>query len=296
MKINGLIIAMFVLISSCVRNEKDFDASGSFEATEIIVSAETMGQVVEQKAHEGDQISKGQVVMVIDSTQLFLKRSQIKASISAIEARRPDIQKQVSALNEQISTAKREKVRISKLVEADAINTKQLDDVNAQISVLQKQKDALESTLKATDQSLLHELTALKAQVSQVEDQLYKCKITSPVDGIVLNKYTELGELATPGKALFKVANTKDMRLKAYITSSQLNSVKLGQKVKVFIDGSDEKMNAYQGIVSKIATQAEFTPKTIQTKDERANQVYAIQIDVQNDGYLKIGMYGEVKF
>ncbi len=296
MKTKIISFVLVILLSACVRNEKDFDASGAFEATEIIVSAETMGQIVEFNAEEGASLTLGQTVLKIDSTQLSLKKSQLKASIAAIEARRPDIKKQISALDEQIATAEKEKSRITKLVQAEAINTKQLDDVNAQLSVLRKQKDAVLNTLNSTDKSVVNEIAAYKAQLMQIEDQLSKCSIVAPTNGVLLIKYAELGELAAPGKALFKVAELTKMRLKAYITGNQLASVKLGQVVNVFIDSDEESMKSYKGTISKIASQAEFTPKTIQTKDERANQVYAIQVDVVNDGFLKIGMYGEVKF
>lgn len=296
MKRNLLLIALIILIGSCARNEKDFDASGAFEATEIIVSAETLGQVLVLDFNEGDQLIASQKVIELDSTQIYLKTKQLNASLNALKYRRPDVNKQISALNEQVKTAEREQSRISQLVKQDAASTKQLDDVNAQLTILKKQKEALLTSLNSSDLSIVNEMEALQMQLQQLLDQLSKCKVYSPVNGTVLVKYVEKGEVAAPGKALFKIADLSMMRLKAYITGSQLGSVKVGQKVRVFIDKNENEKKEYNGVISRISSQAEFTPKTIQTKDERANQVYAIQVDVRNDGYLKIGMYGEVKF
>lgn len=290
------LLAVFVLFSSCNRNQSENDASGAFEAVEIIVSVETMAQVNEIYVTEGQVVTAGQTALTLDSTQLYLKVKQLKASMNAASSRRPDIKKQIAALKDQIQTAEREQVRVGKLVSAGAVNTKQLDDLNAQLSVLKKQEEALTSTLQSSSNSLNGEIDALQLQVEQLEDQLSKTNVKSPVNGTILIKYIEKGETATPGKPLFKVADLSVMKLKAYVTGDQLGAIKLGQKVKVFVDFSKDEMKEYAGTLTNISSQAEFTPKTIQTKDERATQVYAVQIEVANDGYLKIGMYGEVKF
>lgn len=244
---------------------------------------------------EGQQLNFNQRVGYIDTTQLYLKKLQLVASKKALQSRRPDIQKQIAALEQQIETAKTERKRVENLVKAEASTTKQLDDANAQIKVLEKQLEATKSSLENTSNSILGDNEALQIQIEQIEDQLQKCYITSPISGVVLTKYAEQGELATPGKALFKIGDVTNMILRAYVTSDQLTQIALGQKVKVYADyGEDRK--EYEGVVSWISSKSEFTPKTIQTRDERANLVYAVKINIKNDGLLKIGMYGNVKF
>ena len=200
----------------------------------------------------------------------------------------------MAAVEQQIETAKTEKKRIENLLKANAINQKQLDDVNAQIAVLEKQQTALKSTLELSTNSISGENEAVQIQIKQIDDQLAKCRIVSPLAGTVLTKYAEKGELASPGKALFKVADIQNIILRAYITNDQLSKLKIGQKVKVYSDSGESDSKEYEGTVSWISAKAEFTPKTIQTRDERANLVYALKIAVKNDGLLKIGMYGNV--
>lgn len=298
MKSNKIIVGfvLITLISSCKKSNGDYDASGSFESTEIIISAETSGRILAFLPEEGDQLTANQEVVIIDSIQLFLKKLQLNASMKALESRRPDLQKQIATIEQQIVTAKTERKRMENLVKANAATTKQLDDINAQILVLEKQLTASRSSIETTNQGLSGEAEALRMQVLQIDDQLRKCRVMSPIAGTVLTKYAETGELAVPGKALLKIADTDHMVLRAYITADQLTQIKLGQKVKVLADFGDDDQKEYVGQISWISSKSEFTPKTIQTRDERANLVYAVKIRVKNDGYLKIGMYASVLF
>lgn len=284
-----------LFLASCVKSDGDFDAAGTFETTEVVVSAEATGKIMQFDLEEGQQLEENQVVGYIDSTQLFLKKEQLLASQKALLSRRPDVKKQIAVLEQQIATAKTEKKRVENLVKANAATTKQLDDANAQISVLEKQLAASKTTLESTDAGMNNDNNALKVQVEQLNDQLAKCHITSPIAGTVLAKYAEKGELAGAGKALFRIANINEMILRAYVINEQLTQIKLGQKVKVTVDFGEEQKQ-YDGVISWISSKSEFTPKTIETRDERANLVYAIKVKVKNDGYLKIGMYGNVRF
>lgn len=288
----AFIVLLFI---SCGKTDSDFDAAGSFETTEILVSAEAQGRIMQFDIEEGQSVTENQIVGYIDSTQLFLKKEQLIASQKGLQSRRPDIRKQVAVLEQQIATAKTEKKRVENLLKANAATTKQLDDVNAQIAVLEKQLAASKTTLESTDEGMSSDNKALDIQIQQLEDQLTKCRIVSPATGVVLTKYAEKGELAGAGKALFKVANLDNMILRAYITNEQLTQIKIGQKVTVTADFGEEQKQ-YEGTISWVSAKSEFTPKTIQTRDERANLVYAIKVSVKNDGYLKIGMYGNVRF
>ena len=288
----AFIVLLFI---SCGKTDSDFDAAGSFETTEILVSAEAQGRIMQFDIEEGQSVTENQIVGYIDSTQLFLKKEQLIASQKGLQSRRPDIRKQMAVLEQQIATAKTEKKRVENLLKANAATTKQLDDVNAQIAVLEKQLAASKTTLESTDEGMSSDNKALDIQIQQLEDQLTKCRIVSPATGVVLTKYAEKGELAGAGKALFKVANLDNMILRAYITNEQLTQIKIGQKVTVTADFGEEQKQ-YEGTISWVSAKSEFTPKTIQTRDERANLVYAIKVSVKNDGYLKIGMYGNVRF
>ncbi len=296
MKVGLFTLALSSIFVSCGKSGEDADASGTFEAVEVIVSAEAAGKITSFTAEEGQTLKAGEVIGSIDSTQLFLRKQQLLASKKAMQSRRPDIQKQIAALEQQIITAKSERNRVENLVKANAANQKQLDDANAQISFLVKQLDAQKTTLQNTNEGISDESKGLDLQIAQLEDQLSKCKITSPIDGILLLKYAEMGEVAGLGKAIFKIADTDEMILRAYVTNNQLTQLKIGQKVKVFADSGENEMKEYEGRISWISSKAEFTPKTIQTRDERANLVYALKISVKNNGLLKIGMYGNVNF
>ena len=295
-KYTFLSITVPTLLTSCGASKDDFDASGTFETTEVLVSAEGSGKIMSFNVQEGQVLAANEIVGTIDSMQLFLRKKQLITTERSMQVRRPNVQKQIAAVEQQITTAKTERKRIENLIKADAANQKQLDDVNAQISVLEKQLDAQKTTLVTTNQGITDDSEGLKLQVSQLDDQLNKCKITSPIAGTVLVKYSEMGEVAAPGKALFKIADTNHMILRAYVTNGQLSKLKIGQKVKVYCDSEKKEMKEYEGILGWVSDKSEFTPKTIQTKDERANLVYAVKINVKNDGFLKIGMYGNVKF
>lgn len=293
---NVLFYAIFLsLTAACGNGNGDYDASGTFESTEIIVSAEANGKIMRFNVEEGDLLKDGQEVGYIDTVQLYLKKMQLLTSVKSVQSRRSDIAKQIAATKEQIAKAEKEKKRNENLLKSNAATQKQVDDINSQLAVLQKQLAAQISTLQNGNQSVTEESSAMEIQVAQVEDQLQKSHIISPISGTVLSKYAEAGELATQGKPLFKIADIENMYLRAYIIADQITQMKLGQEVKVFADYGEDGKREYTGKVTWISDKAEFTPKTIQTRDERANLVYAVKIAVKNDGYLKIGMYGEVK-
>ena len=288
--------SLLALFSACGNGAPKYDATGTFETTEVLVSAEASGRLLYFDIEEGMLLKAGEEVGVVDTVQLYLKKLQLEASIKSVEEQRPDILKQVAATKEQISAAQRERNRVANLLKVGEANQIQLDDAEDQLEVLRKQLVAQNSTLSNSHQSLTWQSSSVGIQVAQVEDQLKKCHITSPITGTVLAKYAEAGELTAMGTPLFKVADTEQMYLRAYITSEQLSQVKLGQKVTVFSDYGTDEHKQYPGVVTWISDTSEFTPKTILTKNERANLVYAVKIAVHNDGLLKIGMYGGVEF
>jgi len=294
--LNIAFILASVLLFGCSNGNGDFDATGTFESEEIIVSSEAMGKLVMLQVEEGMQLEQNQIVGIVDTTQLHLKKKQLLSSITAVLSKQPDISAQLAALQKQIETTEVEKKRIENLVKLDAATTKQLDDVNSQLEVLKKQYAATKSSLTITKQGLQSETLPLIAQVEQIEDQIKKSYIINPIDGTVLARYANQDEITSNGKALYKIANLSEMTLRAYVDGDQLGQIKLGQKVKVYIDKGEGEQKEMSGEIYWVSSKAEFTPKTIQTKDERANLVYAIKVKVINDGYLKIGMYGEVKF
>ena len=295
-KYTFLYIATLSILTSCGVSKEDYDASGTFETTEVLVSAEGTGKILSLNVQEGQTLAADEMVGTIDSMQLFLRKRQLITTEKSMQVRRPDVKKQIAAIEQQIETAKTERIRVGNLLKANAANQKQLDDINAQISVLVKQLDAQKTTLVTTNQGITDDSEGIRLQVAQIEDQLKKCRITSPIAGTVLVKYSEMGEVAAPGKALFKIADTSNMILRAYVTNDQLSRLKINQKVKVYCDSEKKDMKEYEGTLAWISDKSEFTPKTIQTRDERANLVYAVKINVKNDGFLKIGMYGSVKF
>ena len=299
MKRNFISITLLLLaflFASCSDGNGDFDATGTFESEEIIVSSEAMGKIVKFDVDEGTQLKQSQIVGVIDTTQLHLKKKQLLASVKAVLSKQPDINTQLASLQKQIETAETEKHRIENLVKSDAATTKQLDDINSQLEVLNKQYTAAKSSLTITKQGLQSETLPLVDQVEQIGDQIKKSIIKNPIEGTVLTRYAKQDEITSNGKALYKIANLSDMTLRAYVDGDQLGQIKLGQKVKVFVDKGEGDQKEMSGEIYWVSSKAEFTPKTIQTKDERANLVYAIKVKVINDGYLKIGMYGEIKF
>lgn len=289
-----ILIATMAVLTACSNNKMKHDATGTFESTEVIVSAEAMGKLLAFSVEEGQYLSKDAVVGAIDSVQLYLKKEQLIKNRSAVLSQKQDIEKQIKATTQEIANQERERDRQARLIKANAGNQKQLDDLIGRIDVLNGQLQAQKSSLTIANNSIGEQAQVVDVQIAQVVDQLNKCRVTTPIAGTVLVKYAEMGELANVGKPLFKIADVSNMILRAYITANQLSQVRLGQKVKVYIDADDSSYKEYEGIVEWISDKAEFTPKTIQTKDERANLVYAIKINVVNDGMIKIGMYGEV--
>ena len=289
-------LCSLLALSACGGTTPHYDATGIFETTEVLVSAEASGKLLRFDIEEGTHLKAGHDIGLIDTIQLYLKKLQLEASMKSVESQRPDFNKQIAAIKQQIATAEKEKQRVVNLLKAGAANQKQLDDWDAQLALLNRQLAAQQSSLQNSTNSLTEQGSSVGIQVAQVEDQLAKCYISSPIDGTVLAKYAEAGELAAIGKPLFKVADMQQMYLRAYITSAQLAGVKLGQQVTVYSDYGNDERKEYPGVVTWISDRSEFTPKTILTKDERANLVYAVKIAVKNDDLLKIGMYGGVKF
>lgn len=322
---NRTYFSLFLLLgfAGCKSSDQDFDASGVFEADEVIISSESVGKILRFDVEEGSELKAGQVIGSVDCKNLSLQKAQVEASISALGQKTNDAapqtqivreqlisqQRQIATQREQLRILERERKRIDNLVKAEAVPAKQLDDIEGQIDILKKQIEATESQVSVLNQQIksqqqqvsiqnrgvLSERKPLEERIAQVDDQLQRCTITNPIDGTVLVKYAAAEEVTATGKALYKIANLSTLTLRAYITGDQLGKVKLNQPVKVFVDNGKDAYKEVSGTVTWIASKAEFTPKTIQTKDERANLVYAAKIKVKNDGYLKIGMYGEIK-
>ena len=296
------------LIISCNRNENQFDASGTFEADETIVSSEMPGKILSFNVEEGMHLSKDSVVGTVDAANIDLQQQQVEASINALNEKTANVDPQVELLQNQLAVQQsqldnllHERTRIENLLKADAATAKQLDDINAQIDVVKKsmtvtqqQINVKKNDVATQNRSILSEAEPLRKRVAQLEDQQQRANIVNPVSGTVIAKYAEAGEVTSSGKALYKIADLSELNLRAYVTGVQLPTIKLGQQVKVMIDQGEKKYKEYTGNIIWISDKAEFTPKTIQTKEERANLIYAIKVKVKNDGFLKIGMYGEV--
>ena len=290
-----IIASVALLLTACGKKEKEYDATGTFEATETTVSAEQSGTLLSFSLNEGDEVEEGREVGLIDTTQIWLKIQQTRATKAVYNSQKPDMEKQIAATRQQLSKAQTEQRRYQELVNDGAAPRKMLDDAVSQVQVLQRQLAAQISSLSTSTDALNKQMAATDVQVNQLRDQLQKCHIYTPAAGTVLEKYVERGEFVATGKPLFKVADTRQMYLRAYVTSAQLQHIKVGQTVKVFADYGNGQRKAYDGRVSWISSRSEFTPKTILTDDERADLVYAVKIAVKSDGYIKIGMYGEVK-
>lgn len=287
-------IVAAMLAVSC-GTEAEFVAQGTFEATEVIISSEAAGRILSFDIEEGMAINADEPLAVIDSVQLHLQRSQLEAQLSALLNSRPDVQTQVASLREQIATLKVELRRIENMLRDGAATEKQKDDIDSQIRILESQLSATLSTLNTNTSTINSNAEAIRVQISALDDRIAKCRATSPISGTVLVKYAQEGELATVGKPLVKIADLGNIYLRAYFTSDQLASIKLGDEVTVIADFGGEERYDYMGRVAWISAESEFTPKTIQTADTRANLVYAVKIAVENDGRLKIGLAGEVK-
>lgn len=290
-----LYIAALLLAAAC-SEDSDFDAQGTFEATEVIVSSEATGQILHFDIEEGTSVKKGERIGAVDSTQLHLQRKQLEAQLEALLSSRPDIKKQAAATKEQITKQKSELQRVGNMLRDGAATQKQYDDIEAQLRILENQLSATLSSLDKNTATINSNAVALEAQIAALDDRIAKCSLSAPVDGTVLVKYAEAGELATAGKPLMKIANLDRMYLRAYFTSEQLADIKVGDKVTVTADFGGDKRYDYEGEIAWISPESEFTPKSIQTRDTRANLVYAVKVAVKNDGRLKIGLAGEVKF
>ena len=327
MKNTRYILRCLILASSlaaCKTETPKFDAVGTFEATEIIVSSEATGKILTFNVKEGDTVGVGKIVATIDPLSIELQKEQIAASMTAIGEKSNDATPQVQVFAEQINVQRnqiavqkqqltvlqKEQKRFENLVKADAATPKQLDDIVGQVSILSRQIDAAESQIKVLERQsqtqkdvvsiqnrgISSEKGPLEKRLKQLDDQISRTRVTNPLSGTILTKYAEVGEITMAGKALYKIADMREMMLRAYVQGSQLGQVKIGQKVRIRLDDGADKSREVSGTITWISSKAEFTPKTIQTKDERANLVYAIKIGVPNDGSLKIGMYGEVVF
>ena len=285
-----------LMLNSCGNNDNEFDATGVFEATETTVFAEQAGVLMTFSVEEGDIIEQNKQVGLIDTTQLWLKLQQAGANKRVYQSQKPELEKQIAATREQLSKARQDQQRYKELVADGAAPSKMLDDANSQVEVLQRQLAAQISSLTVSTNALERQMDAADVQADQWRDQLRKCHILAPTKGTVLEKYVERGEFVSTGKPLFKMADTDDMFIRAYVTSAQLKDIRVGQQATVLADFGDGQKRKYQGKVTWISNRSEFTPKTILTDDERADLVYALKVAFRNDGYVKIGMYGEVLF
>lgn len=307
-KIISLAAPLFLM--ACGNKNGKFDATGTFEADEVIVSSELAGKIISFSVEEGQTISKDSIVAVVDAASISLQKEQVEANIQALSEKTADVSPQVRLLENQLAVQQsllsnllHEQVRIQNLLKQDAATGKQLDDITSQVdvakknmAVTQQQISVQRSNVATQNRGIMSEGKPLEKRIAQLDDQLKRATILNPVQGTVITKYAEQGEITAAGKALYKIADLSTMTLRAYITGTQISEVKLGQVVKVLVDDGADKYKELPGTVTWIADKAEFTPKTIQTKEERANLVYAIKVKVKNDGYLKIGMYGEIKF
>lgn len=292
----AFLLLSLLLLSSCSQSKFKHDASGTFEATEIIVSSETQGKIQELNLQEGDFLTKNQYVGFIDTTQVYLQKLQLISARRGVESNKPNVSVQLSALKEQLAKAEKELARVQRLYADETATQQQLDDAQTQVEVMRRNLKAQEETLRNSVGSLNEQSSVYEIQIAQADDLLKKSYIRNPIDGVVLTKYAEAKEVVGAGMPLYKVADTRNLFLRAYVVSGQLEKIKVGQSVKVSIALSDGNSKTYDGKIAWISDKAEFTPKTIQTKDERQNLVYAVKIAVENtDGLIKIGMYGDVE-
>ena len=288
----GILFFPLILITSCHNNNDRSDAYGNFEATTVTVSAQGQGEVRSFLPDEGSKLKEGQQVGLIDTFSLYLKKKQLIAQKAVVHSNSSSILSQIKVQEEQMAVLKKQQNRIKKMFGDSAATQQQLDDINGKVDVLEAQMESV----KAQNDAALRQLEVINTQVQQINDQISKCKIINPINGTVLEKYIEPGELAVPGKALYKIADLDEMELKVYVSGAQLPSVKIGEPVTVIFDKNAEENQQLPGTISWIASEFEFTPKIIQTKEERVNMVYAVKVRVKNDGRLKIGMPGEIKF
>lgn len=293
---NLLALCSLVLLISCTDSQNGKDATGVFEATEVIVSAESAGKLMRLEIHEGQELKKDEILGLIDTVQLSLQKMQLRATQLSLRASKPDVPSQTGAIEKEIEKLEFEKQRTQKLLEGDVATQKQLDDIQSQLDVLRARLKAQKKSLGSSVAAIDAQYDAMEVQMDQLNDQIARCQIKSPIDGSILVKYTEQGEFVNLGKPLFKVANMEEMVLRAFVTAEQLKELQINQKVTVLAEFGAEEIREYEGVITWISDKSEFTPKTIQTQDERANLVYAIKVSVKNDGVLKIGMYGGLKW
>ena len=286
------IISLPFLLMACQTNNDTADAYGNFEAEAVIVSAETQGKILELNVDKGDKIEAGYSAALIDTVQLHLQLLQLDAQQTAVAAKRQSIQSQIAVFQEQKTNLEINEERIQKMLKDEAATQKQLDDIQGQISVIDKQIDNTKTQFTLINK----EQEVLETQKASVSDKLNRCNIKSPVSGTILETYAEQGELTTAGKALFKIADISELELKVYVSGAQLPHVKLGQQLDVLVDKNSTENQHFSGTITWISSEAEFTPKIIQTKEERVKLVYAVKVTVKNDGTLKIGMPGEVRW
>jgi HlyD family secretion protein len=292
MKKLQLIALAFMAFGACKNGEKKSDAFGNFESVETIVSSETAGKLLSMEVKQGDQLEIGSLIAQIDTSEIILKKLQTEAQLAASESKKQNVTAQINVLKEQKKNAQTTQQRIAKMFADKAATQQQMDDINGQLNVLDKQVSATNTQF----QLIASEMEVVKRQLDLFNEQLTKCQIKSPAKGTVLETYLETGELATPGKPVLKMADLSNLELKVYVSGAQLSSVKLGNEVKVMIDSGAKEMKALTGKISWVSSESEFTPKIIQTKEERVKLMYAVKIVVPNDGSLKIGMPGEVNF
>lgn len=295
---NRFLMFLFITLicfTSCKKDKDMADAYGVFEAEEITVSSENNGKLLYFDVEEGKSYQQGDVLGCIDTAHLYLQLRQLEASVNAALARRPDMPSQIKVLQDKLETLEKERVRVSNLVAANAASTQKLDEINAEINITNSQILATKSTLNTTNNAILEEVEAMRYQKMQIEMALEKCKISAPISGIILKKFINEGELAFQGKPLFKIADLTNMYIKVYVTEDMLSSLRIGQDVEINLDAIDAEKKL-QGKISWISSKAEFTPKMIQTKNERVNLVYAVKVAFLNDGSAKIGMPGDVVF
>ena len=285
-----------LVLNACGRKERQYDATGVFEATETTVYAEQTGALLTFNVEEGDTVGRNREVGLIDTTQLWLKMKQAEAMKSVYQSQKPDQEKQIAVTRQQLAKAKQDQQRYKELVADGAAPAKMLDDADSQVEVLQRQLDAQLWSLRVNTNALDKQMAATDVQAEQLRDQIRKCHILVPAKGTVIEKYVERGEFVSAGKPLFKMADTENMFIRAYVTSAQLENIKTGQKATVFADYGNGGKKEYEGRVTWISSRSEFTPKTILTDDERADLVYAVKVAIKGDGYVKMGMYGEVLF
>ncbi len=292
MKKNYLALILIAFLWACGQDTNTSDAYGNFEANSVIVSSETNGKVIEFGLKQGTIVKTGAIVAVIDTIQILLKQQQLVAQKAAVESKRSSIQAQIEVFQEQIKNLKTNETRVRNMLNDGASTQKQLDDITGQISVVEKQITSTKTQFTAVSK----EVDVIKTQAAALEDQLQRCFVKNPVKGTVLETFVEEGEITGMGRALYKIANIDELTLKVYISGDMLPTVKVGRQVKVIIDKDKTENQTLTGTVSWVSPEAEFTPKIIQTKEERVKLVYAVKVAVKNDGRLKIGMPGEVSW